>query len=176
MNPRKYKSLFIVAAFLILPCSLSAQEKFIDVRQEMADNLSEVKKNISADDWASALENFNKTKNIWSTEVITLLNEDQQTEKRFSEYFERINSIQADIDSLALLITQKKTDQIESKVNHIIWGISHHPQGFDVPDPVYTVWDWVFGLGIGLGFCVFITCFGLYLRKSYYRRYAKQES
>ncbi len=86
-----------------------------------------------------------------------------------------MNSVQADIDSLALLITQKKTDQIESLVNQIIWGISHHPRGFDVPDPVYTVWDWVFGLGIGLGFCVFITCFGLYLRRSYYRRYAKKE-
>ncbi|MHC4104074.1 MAG: hypothetical protein ACYSR9_03980 [Planctomycetota bacterium] len=167
--------LMAVVSVLLLAQTLLAQEKIIDVRQEMADNLTEVKEAAARDDWAGAQNSFNKAKQTWQNEVKPLLVEDQAGKKRFSEYFGRMDEVEAGLNDLTQLLQTKKQPEIESKVNAIIWSISHHPRGFDVPEPRYSTWDWVFGLGIGLGFCLFAVVFGLYLRRSYYRRYARQQ-
>jgi len=171
---RKIILLLVVVSTLLLAQSAIAQEKIIDVRQEMADNLTSVKTAVKDNDWVAAQDSFDKAKDTWQNEVKPLLVEDQKEEKpRFQEYFGRIGEVEENLDKLAQLV-ESRGAEIESQVNAIIWGISHHPKGFDVGPPKYSAWDWVFGLGIGLGWCVFATFFGLYLRRSYYRRYAKQ--
>ena len=172
---RKIIPLVAVGALLLAQAAF-AQERFIDVRQEMADNLTSVKTAAKNNDWAAAQNSFNKAKDTWQNEVKPLLIEDQKEEKpRFLEYFGRMNEVEENLSKLAHLLESRKDADIESQVNAIIWGISHHPKGFEVGPPKYSAWDWVFGLGIGLGWCVFATFFGLYLRRSYYRRYKKQQ-
>jgi hypothetical protein len=171
---RKIISLFAAATILFFAQNAIAQEKIIDVRQNMADALTSVKTAVSQNDWAEALSSFNSAKDIWDNEVKPLLTEDEKTDKRFLEYFGRIGEVEDGLSSLAQLLAAKNTEEIEPKVNAIIWSISHHPPGFDVPKPVYQWWDWAFGLGIGLGWCVFAIFFGLYLRRSYYRRYKRE--
>jgi hypothetical protein len=102
-----------------------------------------------------------------------MITEGVKTNEQFREYFKRMAEIEENLNSLAQILEGKNTEGIESKANAVIWGISHHPRGFDLPKPRYSAWDWVFALGIGLGFCIFATVFGLHLRKSYYRRYKK---
>jgi len=173
---RKVILLLVAVSTLLLAQSAIAQEKIIDVRQEMADNLTSVKTAVKDNDWSAVQDSFDKAKDTWQNEVKPLLVEDQKEEKpRFQEYFGRIGEVEENLDKLAQLV-ESRDAEIESQVNAIIWGISHHPKGFDVGPPKYSAWDWVFGLGIGLGWCVFATFFGLYLRRSYYRRYAKQSS
>ena len=170
---RKAIFLFIALGVLSFALNSRAQEKFIDVRQEMANRLTAVKSAAAKTDWASALENLARAKDIWLGEVKPMINEGLKTDEKFSEYFKRMPEIEANLNSLAQILEDKNTEGIESKVNAVIWGISHHPRGFDVPNPRYSIWDWVFALGIGVGFCIFATFFGLYLRRSYYRRYKK---
>jgi hypothetical protein len=171
---RKAIFLFIALGVLSFVRNSLAQEKFIDVRQEMANRLTTVKTAaVAKTDWASALENFSKAKEIWESEVKPMINEGVKKDEQFREYFRRMPEIEANLNSLAQILEDKNTEGIESKVNAVIWGISHHPRGFDVPNPRYSIWDWVFALGIGVGFCIFATFFGLYLRRSYYRRYKK---
>jgi predicted metal-binding transcription factor (methanogenesis marker protein 9) len=93
---------------------------------------------------------------------------------KFKEYVDRIDQVEAGLAELRRLLKDNKSEEVPAHVNAIIWSISHHPRGFDVPPPVYKWWDWVFGLGIGLGWCVFAIFFGLYLRRSYYRRYKRE--
>ncbi|UCF43409.1 MAG: hypothetical protein JSV99_00305 [Planctomycetota bacterium] len=171
---RKIIPLLVAATILLLAHNTIAQEKIIDVRQNMADALTSVKTAVSQNDWAEALSSFNSAKDIWADDVKPLLVEDEKTEKRFLEYFGRIGEVEDGLSSVGQLLAAKNTGEIEPKVNAIIWSISHHPRGFDVPAPVYKWWDWVFGLGIGLGWCAFAIFFGLYLRRSYYRRYKRQ--
>ncbi len=172
---RKIAPLLVAATILFLAQNAIAQEKIIDVRQNMANELTSVKTAVSGNDWAEALSSFNKAKDIWQNEVKPLLVEDEKAEKpRFLEYFGRIDEVEEGLSGLAQSLQSSKETEIETKVNAIIWSISHHPRGFDVPEPVYKWWDWVFGLGIGLGWCVFAIFFGLYLRRSYYRRYKRE--
>lgn len=171
---RKIILLLVAATILLLARGAVAQEKIIDVRQNMADALTAVKTAVSQNDWAEALSSFNRARDIWNDEVKPLLVEDEKTEKRFLEYFGRIGEVEDGLNSLGQILTAQSTQEVEPKVNAIIWSISHHPRGFDVPPPVYQWWDWVFGLGIGLGWCVFAIFFGLYLRRSYYRRYKRE--
>jgi uncharacterized membrane protein YvbJ len=83
INMRRIISLLVAVAVLLLAQTLFAQEKIIDVRQEMADHLTEVKTAVSDNDWAKALSSFNKAKDVWQNEVKPLLIEDDKTEKRF---------------------------------------------------------------------------------------------
>ncbi len=146
---RKVILLLVAVSTLLLAQSAIAQEKIIGVRQEMADNLTSVKTAVKDNDWAAAQDSFDKAKDTWQNEVKPLLVEDQKEEKpRFQEYFGRIGEVEENLDKLAQLV-ESRDAEIESQVNAIIWGISHHPKGFEVGPPKYSVWDWVFGLGIG---------------------------
>jgi hypothetical protein len=149
------------------------QEKFIDVRQEMANKLTAAKSAAAKNDWASALENFTGAEEIWRSEVKPMITEGVKTNEQFREYFKRLAEIEENLASLAQILEGKNAKGVESIANAVIWGISHHPRGFDLPKPRYSAWDWVFALAIGLGFCIFAIVFGLYLRRSYYRRYKK---
>jgi hypothetical protein len=97
-----------------------------------------------------------------------------KADEQFREYLERMAEVDEHLLSLSQSLEKKEAPQIEPEVNAVIWAISHHPRGFDVPQPRYSAWDWVFGLGIGIGFCLVAVVFGLYLRRSYYRRYGRQ--
>jgi len=168
-------NLYLLAfSFLLLSQAALSQEKFTDVRQRMADDLTAVKVSLQANDRAAALEHFADAKKVWEAEVRPMITEGVKTNNQFQEYFERMAEVDGHFVSLAQELESAGSKQVESRVNAMIWAISHHPRGFKVPPPRYTVWDWVFGLGIGIGFCVFAVVFGLYLRRSFYRRYQKQ--
>jgi len=170
---RKVPFLLAVMVLFFFAQTIVAQEKFIDVRQAMADSLTSVKTAVKNNDWDGALANFQKGKSTWEQEVKPMITEGVKTDTQYEEYFKRIAEIEGNLNNLAQSLEARKSEDIEPKVNAIIWGISHHPRGFAVPKPRYTAWDWVFGLGIGIGFCLLATVFGLYLRRSYYRRYKK---
>ncbi|HOI44062.1 MAG TPA: hypothetical protein PLX50_00465 [Candidatus Aminicenantes bacterium] len=163
-----------LAAVLMLVSAAAAQEKFIDVRQAMADDLTAVKAAAARSEWDAAAGSFEKGRSLWLNEVKPMIVSGAKGDPQFSEYFDRIGDVEADLDRVVLSLKNRDAGGAESAVNAVIWGISHHPRGFDVPAARYTVWDWVFGLGIGVGFCVFAVLFGLHLRRSYYRRYKKQ--
>lgn len=172
---RKILFLAGILSLLFLAPVLMAQEKFIDVRQKMADNLTEVKKAIRIhNNWEEAADYFNRVKSIWEGEVKPIIVEGIKRDSQFKEYFERMKQVDEDLSHLEQLLGNKTDQEIEQKANAIIWAISHHPRGFDVAKPRYSLWDWAFGLGIGIGFCLFATFFGLYLRRSYYRRYKRE--
>jgi hypothetical protein len=160
--------------FLIFAQNISAQERFIDVRQMMADELTSVKTSVANQNWMGAKESLQEAKTIWLNEVKPLVVEGVKTNEQFQEYFNRIGEVEKGLDGLDLLLAGHKVQEIDSKVNAIIWAISHQPRGFDVPQARYSTWDWIFGLSIGIGFCIFAFYFGLYLRRSYYHRYKKQ--
>ncbi len=150
------------------------QERFNDVRQQMADHLTAVKSSLRANERQAALAHFGEAKKIWEAEVKPMITEGVKANDQFQEYFDRMAELDGHFVSLAQELESDGLLQIESRVNAMIWAISHHPRGFKVPNPRYTVWDWVFALGIGIGFCVLAMVFGLHLRRSYYRRYQKQ--
>lgn len=164
----------VVLAFGILltpPASLS-QEKFNDVRQRLADFLTAVKTAARASDQEAARKSFEEAQKTWTAEVKPMIVEGLRSNDQFQEYFDRMADVDTNLAMLAQEMDLPDLQKIEARVNSIIWGISHHPRGFSVPAPRYTAWDWVFGLGIGIGFCLFAILFGLYLRRSYYRRYS----
>ena len=164
---------------------------FIEARQEFADNLTVVKNAVKADDWLLAQQNFDEAKKSWESDVKPMIVEGRKEEiekarqagienpeneqGKLKEYSDRIGEIEENLNKIALLLQSKKDSEIEPTVNATIWAISHQPRGFDIPQRTYSVWDWVFGLGIGLGFCAFAIIAGLYLRRSYYRRYQRLE-
>jgi hypothetical protein len=151
----------------------SGQEKFNDVRQRLADSLTGVKTAAQAGDLASAQSNLKAALETWENDVKPMIVEGVRTNSQFQEYFDRMGEVDANLAALTLELEEGDSRKIETRVNATIWAISHHPRGFSVPPPRYTTWDWVFGLGIGVGFCVFAVVFGLHLRRSYYRRYVK---
>lgn len=160
-----------LAAVAILASVAAAQDKFIDVRQVMADNLTAVKAAAARNEWDAAAGSYEKGRSLWLNEVKPLIVSGTKGDSQFKEYFDRMGDIEADLDRVGLSLKNGDAGEVEAAVNAVIWGISHHPRGFDVPAARYTVWDWIFGLGIGIGFCVFAVLFGLRLRRSYYRRY-----
>jgi hypothetical protein len=169
------RNLFLLAfSFLFLSQVGLSQEKFNDVRQQMADHLTAVKTSLRANDRQVAMGHFAAAKRVWEDDVKPMITEGVKTNSQFQEYFDRLAEVDGHFVSLAQELESGEVKQVESRVNAMIWAISHHPRGFKVPPPRYTAWDWVFGLGIGVGFCVFAAFFGLYLRRSYYRRYQKQ--
>jgi hypothetical protein len=170
---RKVPLLLAAMVLFLFAQKIVAQEKFIDVRQAMADSLTSVKTAVKNNDWDGAFSHFQKAKGTWEQEVKPMITDGVKTDTQYKEYFDRIAEIGGNLNNLAQSLEARKSEDIEPKVNAIIWGISHHPRGFAVPKPRYTTWDWVFGLGIGIGFCLLAIVFGLYLRKSYYRRYKK---
>lgn len=168
----KKVSFFILGAFfLLISQSAFSQEKFIDVRQKMADSLTSLKAAVKNNHLDLAISHFQKARQTWQQEVKPLVVEGVKTDEQYREYFNRMDEVEKNLNDLGQLLENNDDDQIESRVNAIIWGISHHPRGFDVPEPKYSLWDWVFALGIGIGFCIFAIFAGLYLRRSYYRRY-----
>ncbi len=170
---RRNICLLVLASVLMFTGRALAQEKFIDVREDMAASLTKVKESAAEGNWSVARENLNKAKDIWKDEVKGLILEDQGKGKRFQEYFDRINEIKTGLETVRQSLRRKKADAVKTAVNAVIWSISHQPRGFDVDPPRYTAWDWVFALTIGFGFIIFTIFFGLYLRRSFYRRYEK---
>lgn len=156
------------------PCF--CQEKFNDVRQNMADLLTAVKEASRSGDLGSAGRDLSAAVKAWTEEVKPLVLEGVRTNDQFQEYFDRIPEVEGGLAALAGEIERGDARQVETRVNAVIWGISHHPRGFDIPQPRYTAWDWVFGLSIGIGFCILAVFSGLYLRRSYYRRYSRLPS
>jgi len=169
---RKYR-LITAALILFIAGTVFAQEKFIDVREDMAKNLTQVKKLAGESKWEEAKAALLTAKDIWNNEVKTLILEDQNKEKRFSEYFNRMNKIETNLENVSVPLKGEDVVEIEKSVNAAIWSISHHPAGFNVPSREYTVGDWIFGLSIGFGTIILAIFFGLYLRRSFYKRYAK---
>ncbi len=151
------------------------QEKFNDVRQRLADFLTGVKTAARAADLVGARRDLEAALEAWENEVKPMIVEGVRTNSQFQEYFDRMGEVDANLAALTLELEEGDSQKIETQVNATIWAISHHPRGFSVPPPRYTTWDWVFGLGIGVGFCVFAVVFGLHLRRSYYRRYVRPE-
>ncbi|MHC4157636.1 MAG: hypothetical protein ACYSSO_01015 [Planctomycetota bacterium] len=184
---------FTVAASLLLLAQAAVAQhgelEFIEARQEFADNLTSVKNILKDNDWTNAQQSFDKAKDEWENKVKPMIVEGREAEidtarnegvenpedapGKLKEYSDRISEVETNLSKLALLLKSKEAGEIETTVNAIIWAISHQPRGFDVPKRTYSVWDWVFGLGIGGGFCIFAIVAGLYLRRSYYRRYQK---
>ncbi|MBM3310868.1 MAG: hypothetical protein FJY80_05110 [Candidatus Aminicenantes bacterium] len=156
-----------------LAAASSAQERFIDVRQAMADALTSVKAAAGKGDWAAAAAAVESARTIWDRDVKPLILEGVKTDASFEEYAGRAGEVEAAVAAAGAAVAAGNAAEAELKVNAAIWGISHHPRGFDLPAPRYSAWDWVFGLSIGLGFCLFATWFGLYLRRSYYGRFPK---
>jgi len=162
---------------------------FIETRQKLADNLTAVKDSAKNNNWTNAQESLELAKKIWETDVLPMVMDGrkeeiekagqagvenpQDAEGKFKEYSDRIGEVEANLTKLPQLLTSQNAGEIETTINAIIWAISHQPRGFKVPHRTYSVWDWTFGLGIGLGFCLFAVVSGLYLRRSYYRRYQK---
>ena len=160
-------------AVLVLAGAVAAQERFIDVRQAMADSLTAAKTAAAKSDWAAAGSSVEAARTIWARDVKPLIVEGVKTSSDFREYADRIGEVEADLEAASSAAAAQDAAGLAAKINAAIWGISHHPRGFDVPPPRYSTWDWVFGLSIGIGFCVFAIWFGLYLRRSYYSRYPK---
>lgn len=162
-----------LAAVLAFAAAAGAQEKFIDVRQAMADALTRAKTDAAKGDWPAAAGALVSGREIWARDVQPLIREGVKTSADYKEYADRIGEVEASLEAAGKAVFGQDAAGLETKINAAIWGISHHPRGFDVPPPRYTTWDWVFGLSIGIGFCLFAVWFGLYLRRSYYSRYPK---
>jgi hypothetical protein len=164
----------ILAALLLAaaPAAL-AQEKFIDVRQAMADDLTEAKAAVAKGDFDAARTSLDLGRQAWARDVKPLIEENAPQNADYKEYFDRIGPVETDLAAAAAALDARDPAGFEKRVNAAIWGISHHPRGFDVPAPRYTAWDWVFALAIGFGFCGFAVWFGLYLRRNYYSRYPR---
>jgi len=174
MNSRKIIPFLLILSFLFFAHAVLSQERFNDVRQQMADHLTAVKTWLRANDREGAKKRFDEAQKVWETDVKRMITEGVKTNDQFQEYFDRMTEVDEHFAALAQELESGEAPKVESRVNAIIWAISHHPRGFKVPPPRYTMWDWVFGLSIGIGFCVFAIVFGLHLRRSYYRRYQKQ--
>ena len=171
---RKAVPLALVIGLLAASSAGFCQEKFNDVRQAMADLLTAVKKDSAAADFSSADGNLAAARKVWNEEVKPLILEGVRSSDQFQEYFDRIPEVEAGFEEIAREIERREGQEVAVRVNAVIWAISHHPRGFDIPQPRYTAWDWVFGLSIGIGFCVLAVASGLYLRRSYYRRYSHE--
>lgn len=169
---RRIAPLAIVLVLFVLAQTGLCQEKFNDVRQRMADRLTAAKSASRSGDRAEAGKNFREALDVWHSDVKPMITEGVKSNSLYQEYFDRMAEVEENLASLGRELDSGEAQIVETRVNAIIWGISHHPRGFKVPPPRYTIWDWVFGLGIGIGFCVFAVIFGLYLRRSYYRRYS----
>ena len=188
------KSVFLMAAAGLLLFAQTVFAKmdelaFIETRQKLADNLTAVKDSAKNNNWTNAQESLELAKKIWETDVLPMITDGrkeevekagqagvenpQEAEGKFKEYFDRIGEVEANLIKLPQLLTSRNAGEIETTINTIIWAISHQPRGFKVPHRTYSAWDWTFGLGIGIGFCIFAVVSGLYLRRSYYRRYQK---
>jgi hypothetical protein len=162
-----------IAALAVITTAGQAQEKFIDVRQAMADALTAAKEAGAKADWPAARAALEKGAAFWNTEVKPLIAEGLKTSPDYKEYADRTAEVDGNLEAAATALEAQKSPELAVKINAAIWGISHHPRGFDVPPPRYTAWDWVFALAIGLGFCAAAIWFGLYLRRSYYSRYPR---
>ncbi len=173
MKVKKTVPLALIIGLLTASLSALCQEKFNDVRQGMADRLTAVKTASNAGDLDSAGRDFSAAQRAWVEDVKPMIVDGVRTNDQFREYFDRIPEVEAGLAALAREIGRGERREVESLVNALIWAISHHPRGFDIPQPRYTTWDWVFGLSIGIGFCILAVFSGLTLRRSYYRRYTR---
>jgi len=164
---------FLILGLALLTTAAAAQEKFIDVRQSMADSLTAAKAAGGKSDWTAARTALEKGAGLWIGEIKPMINEGLRSNADLQEYANRIAEVDGNLVAADAAVEARDAVQLSIKINAAIWGISHHPRGFDVPPPRYTAWDWVFALVIGLGFCALAIWFGLYLRKSYYSRYPR---
>src|SRR4030042_4269749 len=100
------KKSFVVVAWLLSRLVIPAargQEKFIDVRQNMADNLSGVKTAVKEADWDGALEKFRTARQIWEVDVKPIITEGVKSDTQFQEYFDRIGEGEAGLNSTGTL-------------------------------------------------------------------------
>jgi len=169
------KIIYLIALMLALLVAGNAvaQEKFIDVREDMAKNLTQAKKLAGEANWKEAGALLATSNDTWNNEVKPLILEDQNGSKRFTEYFNRLAEIETNLSNIASALNKMDAEKAKEAVNATIWSISHQPAGFNAPYRAYTTGDWIFGLSIGFGTIFLSIWFGLYLRKSFYKRYAK---
>lgn len=163
----------LLSTSLVFSSLLYSQERFIDVRQKMADQLTRVKNEARLANWSNAQTSLAEVENTWLTEVKPLIIEEVKKDSQYLEYFNRLEEVEMNLNKLKEALRRQDQESLETLANATIWAISHHPRGFKVPPPRYSIWDWVFALTIGLGFCALAIWFGLYLRRSYYRRFPK---
>lgn len=135
-------------------------DPFGDSRQAMANELTACKESANGGDWTEASSHLNSAKGIWANDVKPTFIQEDNYKNRTSAVEKYLNYLTSDVSS-------RNMQNLEYNANQAIWAISAQPEGFNVPAPEYTIWDWVFAMAIGIGFNIGAVAAGLYLRKTY---------
>jgi hypothetical protein len=161
--------LFIYFFLFLFSFSLFSQTVFDQERENMAMDLTQIKILTEKNNWLKSDSLLQSVQSRWKEEVLPIILEDHMDEKRFDQYYQRIDRIDQQLNLIENQIKNRQKKDLDSLVNLTIWSISHHPRGFDVPEERYTLKDWIFGLSIGFGYLLFAILFGLHLRRTFYK-------